>query len=304
VTVAKLGEAEVLAGEGIDDILVAFPIIGPRKVHRLVCLAERARVRALVDSVEGARGISEGARGRGIRIGVLLEIEAGASRTGVSPGESLALAREVSSLPGVRLDGILTFAGKGRKAADLAEVEAVGRAEGQLAVEAAALLRDAGFQVEVVSVGSTPTAPYAARVKGVTEIRPGNYVFNDAGGIANGVASPRDCALTVLCTVVSRPTATRVVVDAGLKALTSDVPSPMVTGYGLVKGDDLRIERLSEEHGVFHLPPGRSGYAIGSQLEIIPNHSCTVANLFDQLHLCQGDEVLEVVEVSARGRSQ
>jgi len=150
-------------------------------------------------------------------------------------------------------------------------------------------------------VGSTPTAAEAMRVAGVTECRPGNYVFHDASQVALGTCGLEDCALTIVATVVSVPAADRAVVDAGSKTLSSDPLRPHAGGYGRVLGRASRIETLSEEHGVIAVLPGES-FRVGERVRLLPNHACVVANLHDRLVGVSGNQVEAVLNVSARGR--
>jgi D-serine deaminase-like pyridoxal phosphate-dependent protein len=157
--------------------------------------------------------------------------------------------------------------------------------------------------VEDVSVGSTPTARHALGVDGVTECRPGNYVFHDASQVALGTCAPEDCALTIVATVVSAPAADRAVVDAGSKTLSSDPLRPREGGYGQVLGGATRLARLSEEHGVLAVAPGES-FRVGQRVRLLPNHACVVANLHDRLIGVRGEAVETELRVIARGRVQ
>jgi D-serine deaminase-like pyridoxal phosphate-dependent protein len=162
-------------------------------------------------------------------------------------------------------------------------------------------LRELGLAIDVVSVGSTPTAREGMTVKGVTECRPGNYVFHDASQVALGTCSLDDCALTILATVVSVPAADRAVVDAGSKTLSSDPLRPRPGGHGQILGKASRLEKLSEEHGVIAVAPGES-FGVGERVRILPNHACVVANLHDSLIGLCANRVETVLEVAARGR--
>jgi len=205
ITVAKLGEAEVMADAGIDDILVAYPIVGGRKLSRLRALLERARVRTTTDSVEVAEGLGEVGRARGEPVEVLVEVDTGLHRLGRPPGEPTAeLVRDLSKIDGVHVIGLLTHAGHAYRAAADARREAAER-EGRDLVETAERCARDGFELREISVGSTPTARVVAGVAGVTEIRPGTYVFNDVQQMRLGVATEATCAARVLATVVSHP---------------------------------------------------------------------------------------------------
>ncbi len=316
VTVAKLGEAEVMAQAGIEDILIANQITGPAKIKRLLGLAERVRVCVAVDSLEGAGLLSQAAVGRNLQLGVVVEVDSGLRRCGVLPGEEVVdLAKGILELPGLSFQGIMTHAGHVYGMECWQEAVEVGRREGELMLEVARLLEGAGIAAKEVSVGSTPTAKVSGQVKGVTEIRPGNYVFYDAIQMALGVVGPERCALTVLSTVISTPAPDRVVLDAGSKTLALDKGAhgaSLVKGFGIILGGDglpersLSIERLSEEHGVVAVEAGFSAEKpkLNARVRIIPNHACTVINLFDQVYGVRGEVVETVWKVAARGKLQ
>ncbi len=301
LSVAKVGEAEVFVAAGFDDLFVAYPVVGEDKGHRLLRLASKARLACGVDSVAGARTLASPFAAAGQRLDVVLKVDVGYGRVGVVPERALETAQAVSALPGLRLRGVFTHAGQAYAAADRPELEAVARAEGDRLCATASLLRRAGFSLEDVSVGSTPTAAVAMRVAGVTECRPGNYVFHDASQVDLGSCGVEDCALTVIATVVSVPTPERAVVDAGSKTLSSDPLRPRPGGYGRLLGRASRIDRLSEEHGVVAVVQGES-FRVGERVRILPNHACVVANLHDRLVGVSGGRVEALLPVAARGR--
>ncbi|MGB8645758.1 MAG: alanine racemase, partial [Anaerolineae bacterium] len=307
ITVAKTGEAEVMERSNIIDILIAFPLQGASKIQRLLDLNERANLRVSLDSYKVVQDIAEAALARRQRVKVLIEVDPGFHRVGVQPGAPvLELAREISGLQGVELVGLFTHAGQAYGAHSLDEVAAIAEQEGRCVVESAELLRQNGIPVAEVSVGSTPTAPFVARVPGVTEIRPGNYVFYDASQIALGSCAPDDCAMSVIGSVVARHP-DRLVLDTGTKALTSDkLAAHLVQGHGIIKGYEQRllIERLSEEHATVKILDGGALPSIGDKLEIIPNHACTTTNLYDHFYEARGGQVVQEHRIQARGRSQ
>jgi D-serine deaminase-like pyridoxal phosphate-dependent protein len=211
------------------------------------------------------------------------------------------VARAVAEIPGIRLRGVFTHAGHAYAAATRRTLGQVARLEGETLARTAERLRKAGLPIEEVSVGSTPTAARAMAVPGVTECRPGNYVFHDASQVALGTCTVEDCALSVVATVVSVPASARAVVDAGSKTLSSDPLRPRPGGYGRVLGGKSRLEKLSEEHGVIAVARGES-FRVGERVRILPNHACVVANLHDRLIGTSGDRVEAVLPVAARGR--
>jgi D-serine deaminase-like pyridoxal phosphate-dependent protein len=305
IQVAKLGEAEVMAAAGIDDILVGYPIVGKAKLERLVEVAGRATISTTVDSEEVAVGVARAAAERGLTIPVLLELDTGMHRLGVVPGSpAVELARRLAALEGIALAGVFAHEGhvytQGR---DMADKERLTLESCALAVETAEAIRALGLPAPVVSVGSAGTFRFAIRCPGVTEVRPGTYVFNDRSQLAQGAARPGDLALFVVATVVSRPAPDRVVVDAGSKVLTSDrmlVPDAPLS-FGAVFGhDDWDVVRLSEEHGVLTVPRG-AGVRVGDRLAIVPNHVCPAVNLASHVTVVEGGELAGRWPVAARG---
>ncbi|MFI9837450.1 alanine racemase [Nonomuraea sp. NPDC051941] len=299
ITCAKLGEAEVMADAGIDDILLAFPVWGEPKLRRLAALRERARIRVSLDSPEVAAGLG---RLGGPPVEVLVEVDTGQHRLGRPPGRPTAdLVAEIAAVPGVEVVGLLTLAGHAYHARTPAELEETARREGEDLVATAELCARDGIELREISVGSTPTARHAAGVAGVTEIRPGTYIFNDTAMMRLGVATEQTAAARVLTTVIARPTPERVVFDAGTKCLTSD-------GYGTpgwiraVSLPYLRMEFLNEEHAVAHLEPGHHGeLPVGTRAQLIPSHACSAVNLFDLAYGVENGQVTTELRVAARG---
>jgi len=304
VAAAKLAEAEVMVEYGIDDIQIANQIVGRRKIEQLYRLSRNARLSCAVDSLENARDLSEFFMSKNHKIDILIEIDTGLNRCGLSSFDDIAaLAKELLILPGVSLRGIMTHAGHAYAAASPARVAVIGEEEGRLMVDTAVGLRSLGIETEVVSVGSTPTAPVAVQVSGVTELRPGNYVFNDMIQVALGVVPVESCALSVLATVISLPAPGRAVIDAGSKSLALDRGAhgnELLPGYGKIIGKKARLERLSEEHGIIAFEDER--FTLGERVRIIPNHACPVVNLFNFACLVDKDEIEDVVEIEARGK--
>jgi D-serine deaminase-like pyridoxal phosphate-dependent protein len=301
LSLAKVSEAEVFVDAGFDDIFVAYPVVGEDKGRRLVALCDRARLAAGVDSVEGARTLARAFRDSGRRLDVLLKVDVGYGRVGVVPTRALAVAQEIAELPGLHLRGVFTHAGHAYLAPTRRDLDRVARDEGEVLAGVAVRLRRAGLPIEEVSVGSTPTAARAMRARGVTECRPGNYVFHDASQVELGTCRTEDCALTVIATVVSVPARDRAVVDAGSKTLSSDPLRPRPGGHGWILGRRSRLNALSEEHGWVAVARGES-FRVGERVRILPNHACVVANLHDRLIGTSRGRVEAVLSVAARGR--
>ncbi|MGH9399359.1 MAG: alanine racemase [Thermoanaerobaculia bacterium] len=301
ISLAKTSEAEVFAREGFDDIFLAYPIVGLGKPARLLALSDAIRLSVGIDSFEGAEALSAVFARAGRRLDVRLKIDCGYGRVGVKPENAAALARRVAELPGVTLTGVFTHGGQAYAAETPAETAKAARQEGESVVGAARALAAAGLPVETISVGSTPSARLVMKVPGVTECRPGNYVFHDGSQVALGTCEASDCAMTVLATVVSVPASDRAVVDAGSKTLSTDPLRPRPGGHGLVLGTASRIEKLSEEHGVIHVAPG-DRFRVGERVRILPNHACVISNLYDRLYGVRAGCVETEIVVAARGR--
>jgi D-serine deaminase-like pyridoxal phosphate-dependent protein len=297
---AKTSEAEAFARAGFEDVFIAYPIVGEDKARRLLALADRLRLAVGVDSQEGARSLASCFHAAGRTLDVLIKVDVGFHRVGVAPEAAPDLARRVAGLPGLRLRGVFTFAGHAYACPTPADVATAGRDEGQTLAGAAAALGAMGLPCEVVSVGSTPTAPHAMACPGVTECRPGVYAFNDASQVSLGSCAPEDCALTVLASVVSVPGPGRAVVDAGSKCLSSDPLRPRAGGHGLLLGRASRIAWMSEEHGVVDVAEDES-FRVGERVRILPNHACVVANLADRLLGIRGGRVEAELPLIARG---
>ncbi|MBO9606042.1 MAG: alanine racemase [Paenibacillaceae bacterium] len=308
ITVAKVSEAEVMAEHGIADIFIAYPLVTRTKIERAIRIARSIALTLAVDSARGAMLLSEMAVAHDIELKVRLEIDTGLRRTGVPYDDALDLAKLIAAMPGLRLNGIYTFRGAVLDGKPTLDLERAGREEGRIMAELADLMREAGIPIVDVSVGSTPTAAYAAGVRGVTEIRPGTYVFQDRMQARFGVCGLHDCAGTVRVTVVSRPTPELAIVDGGSKTFATDVQpntEPLrLEGFGHVAElEDAVLERLTEEHGMLRLGPAAQAadLRIGDTLHIVPNHICSTVNLHNRVAFRHADGSVEVVPVAARG---
>jgi len=304
ITVAKLGEAEVMVEAGLDDLLIAYPIVGERKLERLGAVLERAQVRVGLDAVEVAEGIGRIGKELGRDVPVLVEVDTGLRRMGREPGQpSVRLALDVAGVPGVEVIGLSTHAGHAYRAADPAELRRIAEREALDVIATAEACEREGLRIREISVGSTPTARVAAGVEGVTEIRPGTYVFNDVQQMRLGVATEEGCAARILTTVVARPTAERFLIDAGTKSFSGDGgDGPPFPGRGVVAGrPDLVIDFMNEEHGVGHIV-GDADLRIGDRLEVIPLHVCSAVNLFDVAYGVSGGAIDHEIAIAARGK--
>jgi D-serine deaminase-like pyridoxal phosphate-dependent protein len=299
VTVATVAEAERFVTAGFDDVLLAHPPVPGRRLDRFVALAARGRLSVAVDDAQTLLAIDAACASACVSPGVLWELDCGLARCGTLPGAATAAAARpaVDELRACRFEGFMTFPGHAYRARGPSEIRTI-------AVEEAAALRQtaAEFDVDapILSAGSTPTAHFADAADGITELRPGNYVFYDATQVALGVTTVEDCAVSVLATVVSRPAANRVIVDAGSKALAAERMSELTRGFGIVVDHpELTVERLFEEHGIL-ITDQSTDVRVGDRLRIIPNHSCAAVNLHDRMLVVDAEDVLDMWQVAPR----
>lgn len=302
LTVATTQEAEIMA-DLTDDLLVAYPPVGASRLRRLMGLPRRVRLMVALDSAEAIEGLAKAAAEADRPVRVLIECDLGMHRVGVAtPEDGIRLARLVEERPPLEFAGVNFYPGHIRVAA--AE-------QGPMLDTLAADMRRwlgafeaAGLKPGIVSGGSTPTAFQTDRLPGITEIRPGTYVYNDREIVSIGAASKDDCALTVLATVVSTSVPGQAVVDAGTKALGREpLRVGTAAGFGEVVGHpEVTVKGMSEEHGLLDLSASSWRPRVGDQVRIIPNHVCIVTHLNDIIHGVRGDRVETSWPVAARGR--
>ncbi len=288
VTCQKLGEVAVMLDAGIRDIFLTYNILGEAKLDRLRALARPGvRLSVACDNATVAGQLSTAFADATEPLRIIVECDTGLGRTGVqTPAEALELAQTVARLPGLRFEGLMTYP-------IMPDTRPFFEA-------ALATLERAGLPARVVSTGGTPAYPRAHEVPGVTEHRAGTYVFNDRATVAAGVATWDDCAMRIRVTVVSRPTATRAIIDAGSKTLSSDLLGQ--TGFGrVVEYPEAVITKLNEEHGYVDLSQCPARPAVGEILSVVPNHTCVVTNLHEQLLGVRRGRVEVVWDVAARG---
>lgn len=301
LTCATLHEAEVMAGVA-PEILLAYPPVGQPKLARLIDVAARTRLTIAVDSAAALEGVIAALRGSGSRVGVLIEIDAGMHRVGVATvPDAVALARRAADAAEVDYAGILFYPGHIRQT--MAEqAEAIGQT-GRLLGEFVRALTASGLAPERVSGGSTPTAYASHSFAHVTEVRPGTYIFNDRTTALIGACDWTECAYTVLATVVSTSVAGQAVVDAGSKALfREELRGSGAAGFGaLVDRPDVVVKNMSEEHGLLDLSQTDWRPRVGDRVRIVPNHVCVSVNLHSHLLLARDGEIVERLEVRARG---
>jgi D-serine deaminase-like pyridoxal phosphate-dependent protein len=309
VCCAKVGEAEVFVAAGIANIRLPYPV-SPSNAGRILALADRAAISIIVDHLDVARGWSDAMTRAGRTLDVLIKVDVGFHRCGIDPDEhALEFIQRVAALPGLRLRGLLSHAGHGYHASSDDELRGVAHREAEILTSLRDRAVKAGIPLQELSVGATPTLRFSAAERGLTELRPGNYVYFDRTQVALGSASLDDCALTVLTSVVTTH-AGRIILDAGSKTLTNDQARGITAapGYGAILtadgaaiDDRLTIERLSEEHATVRVS-GATALRPGDRVRIVPNHSCVVSNLVNEVRLVDGDRIIDTLPVAARGR--
>lgn len=313
VCCAKVGEAEVFASAGLEDIRLPYPV-NPANAPRVAALLDRVHLSIIVDHPAVARAWSELMTRTRRMLDVLVKVDVGFHRCGIDPDHPGAreFVRMVASLPGLRLRGLLSHAGHGYAAGSAEELQQIVSTEAQIHARLAGWARADGIAIEEVSVGATPTFRYSVEQDGLTEIRPGNYVYFDRTQVGLGSAQISDCALTVLAMVVSKPSSDRIILDCGSKTLSSDAARGMtpLAGYGAVFSDleaeapdaTLLVERLSEEHATIKVLSGSTRLEPGDLVRVLPNHACVVSNLVDCVRLVDGLELVDSLPVAARGK--
>jgi D-serine deaminase-like pyridoxal phosphate-dependent protein len=295
ITVAKISEARVMRDAGIDDILIAYPIVAEAKSRELAQLAGNTTVTVSLDSWEAAQSISRAAAERGVRIQILVEVDVGLHRCGVAfPDAAVALAQGILDLPNLDFRGIMFY--PGHMMAPLARQRELLPPVNRFLDEIYVAFARAGIPIQVVSGGSTPTAFLSSEFHGLTEIRPGMYPFYDRNMIGAEVATLQDCALSVLVSVVSTAVGGGVILDGGSKTFSSDrYLAGHGRGYGFVVDDPAaEFEAMSEEHGHLSIAASTRPYRLGERLRVIPNHVCTAINMHEKIHGVRGG----VVEIS------
>lgn len=300
ITCAKLGEAEAVIHAGIRDVLVANQIIGRQKIARLVNLAKQSEIMVAVDNAQNVTDISDAAAAKGVTVRILVEVNTGMNRCGVEPGQpALDLARHVLRSPHLKFEGLMGYEGHTVAKPNYAEREAAAGQSVQLLVETKHYLEKHGVAVSIMSGGGTGTFSITGSVPEMTEVQAGSYVFMDATyRNVEGVGEHFACALTVLATVVSRPTPERIIVDTGLKVLAKEFGIPQPVGI-----EGVEMTGLSEEHGKMNANASVS-LTPGDKLEILPTHCCTTVNLHDRYYGIRDGIVESVWDIAARGKAQ
>jgi D-serine deaminase-like pyridoxal phosphate-dependent protein len=296
VTCAKVGEAEVMAAAGIRDILIANQVVGDSKIARLVNLLPQADVVVGLDSRDNAEALNRAACEFGRRLRVVIEVDVGMHRAGVVPGSVVELARFVASLPGLRFAGVMGWEGQTVSIADLVDKERAVVESVRSLTDCAAACDAAGLPCEMVSCGGTGTYAITARLPGVTEIQAGGGIFADVV-YRETMHVDHEFALTVLTTVTSRPTPTRIICDAGKKTMSSDaaVPRPLL-------GLAVESVGLSAEHARISLREPAEAPRIGDKVEFVVGYSDTTTMLHDEMYGVRDGRLEVVWPILGRGK--
>ncbi len=301
LTIATIGEGEVFADGGFDDLFIAYPLVpSPAKGARLRALAERTALAVGIDSPDGARAVADALGPARDAVRVLVEIDSGGRRSGAPPDDAGTVAATARQL-GLRVVGLFTHGGHAYGGPELREAAADD--EVRSLTDAVSSLAAVGIEARVVSAGSTPTALASAR-GAVNEERPGTYVFGDRQQSALGSIGPEGIAAVIVATVVSvNRGARRFVVDAGAKTLSKDV-APYLDGHGEIPAlGGLAVARLSDHHGAVDVPDGATLPDVGQVVAVLPNHICPVVNLVDAFLVVRDGRLVDTWTVDARGRN-
>ncbi|MGL4810206.1 MAG: D-TA family PLP-dependent enzyme [Beijerinckiaceae bacterium] len=291
ITCQKIGEAEIMADAGIDDILISYNLLGEEKMGRLGRVLQKSRVTVAADNPVVVAGLPRAVEIAGRKLGVVVECDTGRKRAGVeTPREAIALALQIAAHPGLEFRGLMMYPPEDKWP------------ETQLFVdEVRANLKQHGLGLDIVSTGGTPNLVNLGRLSGATEHRSGTFIFNDRMQMACGAATQDECALMVYATVVSRAGLERGILDSGSKTLTSDTGG--LDGHGLIlEHPQAKIAKFAEEHGFLDLAGVNDKPHVGDVVRIIPNHVCVVVNMVDRLVMVRGDDIIGELPVAARGR--
>jgi D-serine deaminase-like pyridoxal phosphate-dependent protein len=297
VTCQKLGEAEVMAAAGIQDILVANQIVGDQKILRLVNLLRHADVVVAVDDPDNVAALDAAARAKGVCLRVVIEVDIGGNRAGVRPGAAAAaLARRIAELPGLRFTGVMGWESHTTAIQDQGEKERAVAAAVRLLTQSAEACRSAGFPVDIVSCGGTGTYRFTTAQPGVTEIQAGGGIFSDVR-YRTKLLVDHPYALTIMTTVTSRPSPHRIICDAGKKAMSSDAAEPMPLGV-----ENVKSVNLSAEHARIELKGPDTRLRVGDRVEFVVGYGDTTVHLHEEIYGIRNDAVEIVWPVLGRGR--
>lgn len=302
-----LDECEALCKAGMKTIMYAYPVASQPNISRVIELSRKCSFIVRLDCIESARALSRAAKAAGAVIGYTVAVDSGLHRFGVAPDKAVDFVNELRELPGLRFQGISSHPGHVYGAQCHQELAKYVADEKSAMKTAADALKEAGYTLEIISSGSTPTFAQAVEDENIRIYHPGNYVFHDAIQLSTETAKEEDCALTVYATVISAPREGLLIVDAGSKCFGLDQGAhgnAAISGFGRVKGHpELEVAGLSEEVAKLKIK-GETALKVGEKIEIIPNHSCVPANLTSYLVGCRKDRVERAIEVDIRENSK
>ena len=306
ISVAKIGEAEIMVNAGIEDIFIAYPILGEHKIKRLLKLNRKIRLIVGVENLYALNQLNKYAKEDNQTLELRVEIDTGMGRSGVEYAKAESFFNQTTNFSNIKITGIFTFKGLIYKGEVTRDAEKAGFEESNMMVDLANRLRKNCFNIKDISVGSTPTAKYACMVDGVTEVRPGTYVFNDQMLVNLKVCEEKDCAARVLSTIKKKKKLGKAIIDGGSKTFSTDAPMDkfpyFLKGYGKIVGhDNITLSGLSEEHGTLMIEHDDGKLSVGDTVSVIPNHVCTTINLHNELAFSQNNEIYDKKPVSARG---
>ncbi|WP_304339927.1 alanine racemase [Metaclostridioides mangenotii] len=305
--VGTVYEAESFMNAGVKEITFPYPIANPVDIKRVIDLSKQGRVILSFDNVESAKIWNKMLVELNSALEYFILINSGLNRLGVLPEDCVELAKKLSEFKNLKLIGISTHPGHVYGITSGSEIAEISRQEIAAMSTAKNALLENDFDVDVVASGSTPTFFDVVDDEALGVLRPGNYVFYDNIQLSLDVCKEEDCSLTVLGTIISRPSENLFIVDVGSKCLGLDKGahgSALITGFGRVKGrDELSVIGLSEEVGKIQIE-GDTDLSIGDKIEIIPNHSCSCLNMTSYVIGYRGDEVSEIINIDVRGNSK
>ncbi len=307
ITVAKVGEAEVMAEQGMDDIFIANEIVGENKLERIKNLSRFINISTGVDCSEHVEALNRVFEGEEKKIDILIEIEVGEKRSGIIEENDMRdLLDFIKTKNNVHLKGIFAHEGHTYQAASIEDCILEFETAQKRVMRFAHIANEKGFELETVSIGATPSLMLGDKiVPGITEIRPGTYILMDTAQ-ANAIGTYERCAASVLTSVISLPTNERIITDAGAKALTAQSRSAGICktrGKGYIKNSkNVYIFDVYDEHGIIYDKEMNDKIEIGDKIEIIPNHICPVCNLYDQAYLVSQGKILKVMDIACRGK--
>lgn len=308
IACAKIGEAEVMAKNGIKDIFIANEIVGIMKYERLKKLNSHINLSIGVDNKFQIDQIDKVFKNENKPLKVLIEYEVGENRSGIiSDAQLISLVDYIKTKETVLLIGVFSHEGHTYKSKSSIDALNDGNIAYNSTLKAAQIIESRGIKLEIVSVGSTPSIMAGAYVKGITEFRIGTYIFFDLGQ-ANAIKDFTKCSATVLTSVISKPNDERIVLDAGAKGMVAqnrDTGICATGGFGYVKGsENIMVDELFDEHGLIYNKEYSKRIQIGDKIEIIPSHICPTVNLYDYTYLISNNKIIDKLPIEARGKSQ